>query len=246
MRNFAFHKFRDMKTKLFFITFVILLCISCTQEQQPMLGLKYGQEYSDALSFLKSKKYNAIDNKEVVTVCNASDYGFNWDYVRIDFQFNQLDCVRYTSATSDTITQSQYDKFVSFFKETYPNMKVESKEDGVTQFSDELQTIDISLVKSDYSNQRTLNILFQQIPSQEELARRDNIKRSREEEIDNQLQKLNEGMIEYVKCLDHDPYNLRNHYVDQVRSADTYLRDHIEDMTPKQKEWYDRLNKVTL
>lgn len=211
-----------------------------------MLGLKYGQVYSDVLSSLKSKKLNAIDNKEVITVCNVSDYGFKWDYVKLDFEYNQLDCVRYTSATSDTITQSQYDKFVSYLRDEYPNMKVDCKESGLTQFSDETQTISVSFIKSDYSDQHSIDIVFQQIPSKEELARRESIKKSKEAEIDNQLQKLNEGMIEYVKCLDNDPYNLRNHYVDQVRSADTYLKDHIDDMTPKQKEWYDRLNNVTL
>lgn len=234
-----------MKLNIFLSTLILFFCASCSQKQEPLLGLKYGQEYSSVLSILQSENYNPIDNENVITVNSVTNFGFKWDYVRIDFEYYQLDCMRYTSAMSDTITQSQYNKLVSYFKDTYPDMNISEEDNLLTKFSDNTQTIEISLVKSDYSNAHTINILFKQIPSPEELARREKLRQSREAEINNQLQKLNEGMLEYMKCLEHDPYNLRNHYVDQVTHADNYLREHVDEMTPKQKEWYNRLKNVT-
>lgn len=232
--------------KIFIISlFIALLVSSCDSGDKfkSMSNLSFGMAQNEAEEKLKTEKISFVANDGIISTDKIDYLGVTWSFMRADFTENHLSKVTYRINGTDTISQQSFACLKNTISSYYPSFSVSQDSPNKFVLSNNAETISVC-INSSYKTDMVLT--YTEIPTQEEISRRDKIAKEREKDIDEKLQKLNEAMVEYVKCLDSDPYNLREHYVSEVTTLDNYLKSRVDMMTPKQKEWYNRLQNVKL
>jgi hypothetical protein len=195
-----------MKNFFFVSILLIALLCSCKEESNKvMCGLQFGMTQSTTDTFLRNNNLSGINNDGFIILDNVHYLDFIWSFMRVNFTEDHLSETLYYAEYNDSITPKIFDILKQRVQAVSEGLKVSQNSDNEISLSD---TTVVVTLKYDYissnnnsGRQGHIELKYSEVPSAAEIARRAQIAKEREDDIDVKLQQLNEAMANYVKCL---------------------------------------------